>query len=92
MELFVPFMLFILGISDEDPAQVELVRHPALYADEADCLEAGEQIIRARVTQEHESSITFHMFCKPMPDVEEFNRLTDQLEENQRKLREERSQ
>ncbi len=79
MELLVPFMLLVLGISDDDPSDVQLVRHPVLFASEAECLKAGEEVVRARVIGEHESATNFRVFCKRVPKPKEFEDLFSEL-------------
>lgn len=75
MELFIPFMLFVLGISEDDPGKIELMRHPALFETEAQCLKAGDDTVRARVVAEQENGTYFRVFCNRVPSRDEYERL-----------------
>ena len=80
MELIVPFMLFILGISEDDATDIQLSRHPVLYETEQDCLRAGQELIRSRVVTEHEDATYFRAFCKRVPAPDEYESLFSELD------------
>ena len=80
MELVIPFMLFILGISEEDPSDIKLMRHPVLFETEAQCLKAGDEVVRARWIGEHENATYFRVFCKRVPSRDEYDRLFAEMD------------
>lgn len=75
MEVFYPFMLFILAIPGDDPDALDLARHPVLYETMDDCLAAGAAIIDARILVENEDGTSFRAFCEQVPEGHEFDTL-----------------
>ncbi|MBV7266907.1 hypothetical protein [Erythrobacter ani] len=91
MELFIPFMLFILDLRDDTASGPVLSRHPALYASEAACRQAGETIIRERIAADERDAPSFAAFCERVPENGEYDALLRELDQ-QRGNREDRSQ
>ncbi|WFL77232.1 hypothetical protein P7228_14760 [Altererythrobacter arenosus] len=85
MELIVPFMLFILGISEDDATDIQLSRHPVLYETEQECLTAGQDLIRTRVVAEHENATYFRAFCQRVPAPEEYESLFSERDSARKK-------
>ena len=71
----IPFMLFLLGVSPEHP-EVGIERAPALYASEAECIEAGKEMVERRmIYREFYANAEFSFRCLPVPSVEEYDDL-----------------
>ena len=77
MELFIPFMLFIMDVREDGT----LSRHPMLYDSEQSCLQAGRELVEARVRTEGISARNLKVICEPIPPVEEFHELFDKLDQ-----------
>lgn len=74
---FVPVMLFILGWSPDDPSQIDLHRHPALFASIEDCQAASAGILAdyAEVTTDDAAPRQFTARCVEFPKRSEMDEL-----------------
>jgi len=85
MELFVPFMLFLLQVGETDSAQFELSRHPALFETVEDCRAEGE---RLKSESAAETGDVLEVYCFAMPDPDEFEELIEAIQDRRAQARE----
>ncbi len=74
---FVPVMLFILGWSPDDPSQIDLQRHPVLFASIEACERASAGIL-ADYTEVTPDGVTPRQFvarCVKFPEEAEVDAL-----------------
>ena len=88
MEVFIPFMLFLLQPAGPEATEAELIRHPALYESEEDCLAAAEEL-KKRMIQATGSAP--QSFCIAMPDPSEFDVLFRSMQERRNEARDSRN-
>ncbi|MEM1051345.1 MAG: hypothetical protein AAGI28_04545 [Pseudomonadota bacterium] len=73
---FIPIMLFLLGTHPDRPGEVELMRHPALYASMEDCEAQGARLAAEKTAIEGEASGNqYSARCVIFPDREEYSAL-----------------
>ena len=72
----VPIMLFLLGVSPEHPGEAVMKRVPVIYASEAECAEAGKEMVeRHEMYREFFANAEFTYQCMPVPKSEEYDEL-----------------
>ena len=76
----IPFMLFIMDLRDDG----KLSRHPMLYDSEESCLQAGRDLVAARVRAEEVDARQLKVVCERIPPIDEFHELFDKLEQDRK--------
>ena len=77
MELFVPFMLFVLKIVDEQPVHVVLERQAILFESQEECFAAADAMLDEIAREAHMERDDLRHWCLPMPDPSEFEQLIE---------------
>ena len=84
MELFVPFMLFVLKIVDEQPVHVTLERQPYLFESEEECFTAADKMLDNIARKAYLERENLRHWCLPMPDPREFDQLMERRDNGTR--------
>ena len=77
MELFVPFMLFVLKIVDEQPVHVVLERQPVLFESQEECFAAADAMLDEIARDAHMERDDLRHWCLPLPDPGEFEQMIE---------------
>lgn len=79
MEMFYPFMLFILQLPSDGDQVSSLQRHPVLYRTQEECLAAGNKILADYAAERRRYATTEQIFCLRTPNSDEYEALYDKM-------------
>lgn len=88
MELFVPFMLIILRVSGENPNDIEVIRHAALFADKELCEQAAKSVLSGPKFSDMSDTYSHRFQCVAAPQPAEYQDAFEVLKTQIRQRRE----